>query len=97
MTSPTRPHTEPGCVFIRPFDQYPGVINGGNAGLFGLCHDIRTGIASHARTAPGTHPTIPAPGMGKAPRARARVPLPPPHFPPTENTLRQHNVVKRHV
>jgi hypothetical protein len=88
MTSPARSFTKPACIRIRPFYQYPDAINGGNAGLFGLCHDIRTVFP----TTLAGHPHPRPPGMGKADRAQARVPLPPPHFPPTENTFRHGNV-----
>ena len=90
MTSPTHAHTNLACVFIRPFYQYPDAVNGGSAGLFGLKHDICTVFL----TGPAGHPHPRPPGMGKADRAQARVPLLPPHFALTENTLRQHNVAQ---
>jgi hypothetical protein len=90
MTSPTHAHTNLGCVFIRPFDQVADSKYGGYPPFIGLCHDICTAFP----TTPAGHPHPPPPGMGKADRLGQRVPLPPPHFNPTQNPLRQHNVAQ---
>lgn len=116
MTSPTRSFTNPAYTRIRPFYQVAGGKYGGNAGLFGLCHDICTvsadgnstitngpsgheqrGAASGFPTVPGghPHPHPRPPGMGKADRLGQRVPLPPPHFTPTEKPFRIGNACVR--
>ena len=42
MTSPVRSFTNLACIRKGPFYQYPDTVYGGNAGLFGLKHDICT-------------------------------------------------------
>ena len=72
MTSPVRSFTNPACTRKGPFYQVAGSKYGGNAGLFGLKHDICTAFPT---TPAGTPTPAPRPGMGKADRPWATVPL----------------------
>ena len=87
MTSQARSFTNPAYTRIRPFYQVADSKCGGNAGLFGLKHDICTAFPTTPAGTPHPRP----PGMGKADRPWATVPLSSPHFTPTENPFRHRN------
>ena len=79
MTSPVRSFTNPACTRKRPFGQVADSKYGGNAGLFGLKHDICTVSADGNSTIAGGLSWREHRGGASAfPAAPAGTPLPPP-------------------